>query len=383
MNWTEIFTPTNIAKFLGLFCIFVLFQIAIQALVKRMVKMFGPESFKNEEEEKLTRKRQRSITLILSTVVGFLNFSFFIYLIYATILAQHTLIPKWFMMAIMKYGMVLVYAILAVVIYKIALKLITKGISLFILKASVTYEAKQRAALREKTLNQIISYLLLVILSFFFIYQSLTSLGINLTAIIASLGIVSFGIGFGAQNLVKDYINGFFIILEDRFAIGDVINANGIGGFVEKMTLRTTHLRNTHGILITIPNSDISTVQNLTKDWSRVDFTIGVDYATDVPKTLNIMWEELEKLKKDMPQDLLEPPDQKPDVLALDSFGDSSLNLRIWFKTKPIRQWSVQREYNVRLLDRFNKEGIVIPFPQSTLSMRDEVPGQLKNLVKK
>ncbi len=377
--WKELLTFSNIVKFTSFLALAVVFQIIIQYLVKKITSMFIEE---NEQTDDLLIRKIHRWNKISVVLFGILNIAFFAYLTYIMILTGRKDIPGWFNSALKSYGKIILLALVTFVIYNLGRRLLSKGVSVLLRKTTITDEGKQRLELREKTLDHIISYLLLVILTVFFIYEALTSLGLDLKAVLATAGLASLAIGFGAQSLVKDYINGFFIILEDQFAVGDVINVSGMGGFVEKFTLRNTQLRDTHGTLVFIPNNEISTVKNLTKDWSRVDFTIGVDYATDVPKALQMMWEELELLKKEMPEDLLEPAGQKPDVLALDSFGNSSLNLRIWFKTKPIRQWAVQRAYNEKLLDRFNKEGVVIPFPQSTLSLRDEVTSQLQHISK-
>lgn len=375
----EVLTITNIATIIAFATIAIFLQWLFQKLINMIFQSLN-EAEEKEGKEIIEKKKGKRIKRILKFVAFLFNAGLFLYVAYTIIFTTEKSLPGWFLLAVGKYGRIILLAVAIYLFYKIAVKLTGKLIHTLLHKTAFTEGAEHRAGLREQTLIQIISYLLIVLLTVFFIYELLSEIGLDLKAILATAGFAGLGFGFAAQNLIRDYINGFFIILEDLFAVGDVISVNDNGGFVERLTLRTTHLRNTHGTLITIPNSEINTVKNLTKDWSRVDFTIGVDYATDVKKALNMMLEELEALKKEMPDDIIDAPGQKPDVLALDSFGNSSLNLRIWFRTKPIRQWAVNRAYNERLLERFNKEGIVIPFPQSTISMRDETNAQLRQL---
>jgi small-conductance mechanosensitive channel len=195
----------------------------------------------------------------------------------------------------------------------------------------------------------------------------LSNFGIDMKAILATVGIASVAIGFGAQSLVKDIVSGIFIIIEDQFAVGDVAMINSEGGVVERMTLRVTQLRNTAGMLITIPNGSIDMVKNLTSEWSRVDYKIGVAYETDLDRALDVLIDEIVKLKADMPEEIIEEPER----LGVDEFGDSSITLRVWIKTKPLMQWKVNRELNRRVHKRFEKEGIEIPFPQRTLWIRE------------
>ena len=380
MNYAEILTVRNIATIIAFATIAIALQYIFQILLKKIFEFISQDT---KGKEVVEGKKSKRVFKILKLITLLINLSLFLYVVYIVVFTSDRNLPPWFLTIIVRYGRLILLAVVMFVIYKLGIKIIAKGINTLLYKTAIAENAKNRAHLREKTLVQILSYFLLVTLSIFFIYELLISVGFDLKAVLATAGIAGFGIGFGAQNLIRDYINGFFIILEDRFAVGDVISINGMSGFVEKLTLRITSLRNTSGTLITIPNSEINSVQNMTKDWSRVDFAIGVDYSTDVKKALKTMLEELEALKKQMPDDLIEPIGQRPDVLALDSFGDSSLNLRVWFKTKPLRQWAVQRAYNERILERFNREGIVIPFPQSTLSMREEMSSSLAHLITK
>ena len=197
------------------------------------------------------------------------------------------------------------------------------------------------------------------------------SLGIVLTlalfdisagSILAGGAVIGLAISFGTQSLVKDVVNGCLILLEDRFAVGDVIIINGMDGLVEEFNLRLTQLRNPEGQLITIPNSAIVEVRNLTRLWSRIDFTIEVAYENDPDKVLKI----LELIAKQMHHD---PQWQdkiidSPEILGIDSMSHTGMLIRVWIKTAPLQQWLVGREYRLRVRRAFTQHGIVIGRPQ-------------------
>jgi small conductance mechanosensitive channel len=230
----------------------------------------------------------------------------------------------------------------------------------------LTERTSSRASQRVITLRHIFKYGASISISIISGLMIIGNFGIDLKAILATVGIASVAIGFGAQSLVKDIISGIFILSEDQYGVGDVVIINGEGGFVERMTLRITQLRNTEGTLITVPNGSITNVKNLTSEWSRVDYKIGVGYSTDMDKAGAVLLEEARKLKADMPGEIIE----EPDFLGVDEFANSSVILRIWIKTAPLKQWVIRREYNRRIHMRFEAEGIEIPFPQTTLWVR-------------
>jgi small conductance mechanosensitive channel len=193
--------------------------------------------------------------------------------------------------------------------------------------------------------------------------------GINITPILASAGVVGLAVGFGAQSLVKDVISGFFILFEDQYGVGDVVDIDGKSGLVERMNLRITQLRNTAGELITIPNGSIKIVSNRSKEWARAVLEIGVAYDADVDHVLNVMVEEGRKLREERPNDVLE----LPEVAGIQAFEESSIRLRVIMKTAPLQQWGIASEWRRRLKVAFEREGIEIPFPQRVLKV---VPGE-------
>jgi len=190
-------------------------------------------------------------------------------------------------------------------------------------------------------------------------------LGVNIVPLLAGASILGVAISFGSQSLVKDMINGLFILLEDQYGVGDVITANGEMGLVEKMNLRITQLRSFDGDLITIPNSSIALVKNHTSEWSRVNLAIDVAYKTDLDHAIAVIEKVAFKMSRERKwRELIL---ESPKVLGVDKFGDNSITIRIWIHTQPLKQWEVGREFRRRLKYAFDAEGITIPFPQRSL----------------
>ena len=190
-------------------------------------------------------------------------------------------------------------------------------------------------------------------------------LGIDIIPLLAGASLVGVALSLASQSLIKDAINGFLIIVEDQYALGDVITVGDVGGLVENLNLRITQVRDSEGRLITIPNSEIKIVANLSSRWSRADLTIPVAYQTDVDQALKL----IETVGLDMDKDarwehqIIEPPQ----VLGIENFGDRGLIIRVWIKTQPLKQWDVAREYRRRMKVAFDKAGISIPVLQQSV----------------
>lgn len=193
----------------------------------------------------------------------------------------------------------------------------------------------------------------------------LKELRVDIAPILASAGIVGLAIGFGAQNLVKDVISGFFMILENQVRVGDVAIVNGTGGLVERINFRTIVLRDLSGIVHVFPNGTINTLANLTSQWSAYVFDIGVAYKEDVDRVMELMREVGNEMRKDPIFGPLMLDDVE--IFGLDDFADSAVVIKGRLKTKPIKQWDVGREYRRRLKYRFDSEGIEIPFPHRSI----------------
>jgi len=193
----------------------------------------------------------------------------------------------------------------------------------------------------------------------------LRELGVDIAPILASAGIVGLAVGFGAQNLVRDVISGFFFILENQVRVGDVAVVNGTGGLVEQINFRTIVLRDVSGTVHVFPNGTVTTLANLTSEWSAYVFDIGVAYKEDVDRVMTVMREVGAALRTDPTFGPLMVEDIE--VFGVDQFADSAVIIKGRLRTKPIKQWDVGREYRRRLKQRFDAEGIEIPFPHRSI----------------
>jgi small conductance mechanosensitive channel len=188
--------------------------------------------------------------------------------------------------------------------------------------------------------------------------------------ILAGAGILGLAISFGAQSLVKDIISGFFILLENQFAVGDVIETAGKSGTVERMTLRVVMLRDLRGVLHIIPNGQMTVVSNQTRGWARAVVEVGIGYSVDVDHALEVFRDEASAFGKDPDWKLrLDGP---PEVLGIESLADSAVLIRTLLRTLPGEQWAAAREFRRRLKARLDKEGIEIPYPQRTVHVRPQ-----------
>jgi small conductance mechanosensitive channel len=220
---------------------------------------------------------------------------------------------------------------------------------------------------RTDTLKAVIRNVANVTLLTIALVMILDNLGVDIGPILATAGVLGVAVGFGAQQLVRDLINGFFILLNDQIRVGDVVEIAGKSGFVENVNLRMTVLRDLVGNVHYVRNGEITVVTNMTKEFSRYVFDVGVAYREDVDEVIAVLKQIDEEMRKD-PQygpDILEPLE----VLGLDRFSDSAIIIRVRTKTKPSRQWAVGREFNRRMKKKFDELGIEIPFPHVTLYM--------------
>lgn len=184
---------------------------------------------------------------------------------------------------------------------------------------------------------------------------------INIAPILAGAGILGLAVSFGAQSLVKDVISGFFILFENQFGLGDVIEVAGKSGTVEKMTLRVVVLRDVYGIMHIVPNSEIKVVSNKTRGWSRAVVDVGIARDVDIDQALEVVHDEAQRFSNEpkWKQDL----DGPVEVLGVESISDNSVVVRSLIRTRPGGQWSVGREFRRRLKARLYRDGLEIPYP--------------------
>ena len=261
---------------------------------------------------------------------------------------------------------IIILIILLIVLLKTSSFLINKLKNL-LLRRTIHHQEEPdlEAEKRLNTLMGIIRKVTSVLIWSVFIMIFLKKINIDIAPILAGAGIVGLAVGFGAQELVRDFISGFFILLENQIRTGDVAIINGTGGLVEKIELRTITLRDQSGTVHIFQNGKINTIANMTKGWSAMVFDIGVAYKENLNQVMDIMKEVAEDLRNDetFGPKILEPME----IFGLDNFGDSALIIKGRIKTRPIEQWNVGREYRKRLKEAFDLHHIEIPFPHQTI----------------
>jgi small-conductance mechanosensitive channel len=255
---------------------------------------------------------------------------------------------------------ILLIALASVIIWAIGSSLIDRQ-----LIAKETDDYSQEPTARTKTLLSVARNALFAVIGVVSSLLVLSELGINIAPLLAGAGVVGLAVGFGAQTLVKDIITGAIILFQDLMAVGEVVKVGDTAGLVEAISIRHVRLRDLAGIVHTIPFSSITTISNLTKDFSYYVFDIGIAYREDVDEVMNILREIGNELHQDpeFAPLILEPLE----IFGLDRFADSAVVIKARIKTQPIKQWTVGREFHRRLKRRFDELGIEIPFPHRTL----------------
>ena len=240
-----------------------------------------------------------------------------------------------------------------------------RAIRAFRIRLAARMEDRESAK-RAETLGRVFRYLVAVVVSLLAGMLVLGELGISVAPILGAAGVVGLAVGFGAQSLVKDYFTGFFLLLENQISTGDVVNVgNGHAGLVEEVTLRFVRLRDYEGRVHYVPNGQISSVINLTRNYSFAVLDIGVAYRENVDEVMAVMHE----VARDMRADAAFAGDMLEDLemAGVDQWGDSAVVIKCRFKVVAMKQWGVRREYLRRLKNAFDARGIEIPFPHVTV----------------
>jgi len=227
-----------------------------------------------------------------------------------------------------------------------------------------------RRVQRAKTMGDLLKSIITGILVAIFGTMMLSELGLNIAPIIASAGIIGLALGFGAQSLVKDFLSGIFMIIEDQYGVGDVVDVGEASGTIEAVSLRVTRLRDLNGTVWYVPNGAILRVGNMSQNWSRAVVDVGVGYGEDLVRVKQVL--------KDVAHDLWEDEDfrgvviEEPEVTGVEALAPESVTLRVLLKTAPMEQWGVARELRQRIKARFDHEGIEIPLPQRVIWHRED-----------
>ncbi len=259
-----------------------------------------------------------------------------------------------------------IVAVVTYVAIRLSYALIDRLTSAFVKSSTLlSPETSERLQLRVSTISGVAKSIVTFLWLGVGILLGLTATGIDIVPLLAGVSLVGVALSLASQSLIKDAINGFLIIMEDQYALGDVITVGDVGGLVENLNLRITQLRDAEGRLITIPNSEIKIVANLSSRWARADLNIPVAYQADIDQALKLIKTVGLEMDRDELWDaqIIEPPE----VLGVDHFSDRGLVIRVWIKTQPLKQWNVAREYRRRLKIAFDKAGILIPVPQQAV----------------
>ncbi|MFQ6030409.1 MAG: mechanosensitive ion channel family protein [Dehalococcoidia bacterium] len=220
-------------------------------------------------------------------------------------------------------------------------------------------ELNQRAETLSGVLNRAVSFIVWVI-AFMMV---LGTIGVNITPILAALGVASLALGFAAQNIIRDYINGIFIIMEDWYRVGEVASVAGIGGLVDDFNLRRTVLRDLDGTMHMIPNSQIAVSSNMTREWARVNLDVAVGYGENLDRVFQVINEVCQSVQDDA--ELGGHLITTPAVVRVNELGDHGVIIKVMGDTQPAQQWEVMGELRKRLKVRFDEEGIEIPWPHT------------------
>jgi len=233
---------------------------------------------------------------------------------------------------------------------------------------STMNEREKQAA----TLGKVIRNISRILVWSVAVMMILKELGIDIGPILAGVGLMGLAVGFGAQSLVKDFLAGMFVLIENQYNVGDVIQVGGASGLVEKITLRATTLRDYEGNVHIIPNGTIGVVTNKTQQWSRFVLDIGVAYKENVDEVMGVLKEIGDELAADARfASMITAP---LEVLGVQDFADSAVIIRVMFTTQPVKQWTVGREFRRRVKNTFDAKGIEIPFPHTTIYLGDAAP---------
>jgi small conductance mechanosensitive channel len=222
---------------------------------------------------------------------------------------------------------------------------------------------------RAKTMASLLKSVVTAVVFTMVAIMALSEIGVNVAPLIASAGIIGLALGFGAQSLVQDFLSGIFMILEDQYGVGDVIDAGEASGTVEAVSLRVTRLRDVDGTVWYVRNGEILRIGNMSQNWARTVLDIRVGYSEDLYRVQDLL--------KDIAHDVWEDEDfkgkviEEPEVWGVQSLDPESIVVRVVLKTAPLEQWEIAREMRERIKARFDYEGIEIPLPQRVVWHRD------------
>ena len=235
-------------------------------------------------------------------------------------------------------------------------------------KAARLAEQAERGKQRALALGSVLKSIGSLVVYSLAIVIVLAEFGVSLGPLVAGAGIVGIAVGFGAQTLVRDFLSGIFMLIEDQYGVGDIIDVGEAAGVVEEVNLRTTRLRDVHGTVWFVPNGEIRRIGNKSQQWARAVLDVEVAYDTNINHAAAVIKEVADTVWHDQLDNatILE----EPEIWGVEAFGASSIAIRLVLKVEPGEQWATSREVRKRLKAAFDAEGIEIPFPVSYTHLR-------------
>jgi small-conductance mechanosensitive channel len=226
-----------------------------------------------------------------------------------------------------------------------------------------------RRVQRAKTMGSLLKSITSAVIAAVAITMALAELGLDIGPILASAGIIGVALGFGSQTLVKDFLSGIFLIFEDQYGVGDVVNlGEGLTGTVEAVSLRVTRIRDTNGTVWYVRNGELLRVGNMSQNWARAELDIQVSSSEDLVRVRRVLQEVAEDLWHD--EDFYGVVIEEPEIPGVEAITPDAITLRVTLKTAPMEQWRVARVLRERIKARFDHEGIQAPYPTSVVMNR-------------
>jgi small-conductance mechanosensitive channel len=342
------------------------FSILSWSLIQTRIKKWSPEKW---------LKSITKLTSLLHWFIEGISLAFVAAAAVAIVLSREgvhglittDMINEW----VVKHGIfIFVIILVSYIVYYIFKRVLPKLVESSVKTRGKGRKAKAEMAKRSETLTSMLSGIIGVIIITIALFSILDEAGVPIAPLLAGAGIVGIAVGFGAQHLIKDFLNGLFILLEDQYNKGDVVKIAGVSGQVEEITLRRTTLRDLDGLVHSIPNGEITTASNYTKGWSRVNLDISVSYQENLDHVIDIINKVCETLASDeyFKAKIL----KTPQVLRISNFGSSGIDIKILGDTQPLAQWEVTGEIRKRIKKAFDEEGIEIPWPHVKLFFGQE-----------
>jgi len=267
---------------------------------------------------------------------------------------------------------ILIILLISAILYYVLRKVIPSALHLTVRRRGKGKKAEEEAEKRIQTLSRIFMGTGVVVITIAAGFMILSELGINIYPLLAGFGVIGVALGFGAQYLIRDLIAGFFILVENQYNIGDWISIAGTDGSVQEINMRRTVLRDFDGTVHVVPNGEIKTASNYSKEWARANLNISVAYGTDLDHAIAVINRVGEEMARaEHWRSLIKSP---PQALRVDNLGDSGIDIRVLGQTKPIRQWEVMGEFRKRIKRAFDEEGIEIPWPHTKIYFGEATP---------